>query len=198
MLYKVVRPATPDRVVRGGAEGLLPAFIEGARELVAMGAAGITTNCGFLARYQGELAEACGVPVAASSLMQVPWVQSLLPPGRRVGVVTIDAESLTPALLEAAGAPPETPVAGTDPGGEFARTILGDELEMDVARARADVVEAARGLLADRPDVGAIVLECTNMPPHSAEVAAAAGVPVYDFVSFVTWFQAGLAPRRFG
>ena len=45
--------------------------------------------------------------------------------------------------------------------------------------------------------MGALVLECTNMCPYSADVAEAVGLPVYDFVSFVTWFQSGLKPRRF-
>ena len=35
------------------------------------------------------------------------------------------------------------------------------------------------------------------MCPYSADVAEAAGLPVYDFVSFVNWFRSGLAPRRF-
>ena len=51
VLYRVVRGASPDRVVVRGAEGLLDAFIEAARELVAIGADGITTNCGFLSVF---------------------------------------------------------------------------------------------------------------------------------------------------
>lgn len=198
MLYKVIPGATPERVVREGARGLLDDFLAGARELVAMGADGITTNCGFLVRYQRELAEACGVPVAASCLMQVPWVQSLLPPGRRVGVVTVCAASLGEEHLRAAGASPDTPVEGTDSGSELSRVILGDELTLDPEQAREDVVGAARRLVSAHPDVGAVVLECTNMSPYSADVARDLGLPVHDFYSFVSWFHAGLCPRRFG
>ena len=68
--YRVVAQASPDRVVRHGGEGLLPAFVEAARDLVRHGADGITTNCGFLSLFQRELADAVGVPVATSSLMQ--------------------------------------------------------------------------------------------------------------------------------
>ena len=56
-------------------------YLNGA--VVRHGAEAITTNCGFLALFQKELAEAVRVPVATSSMMQVPWVQSLLPPGQR-------------------------------------------------------------------------------------------------------------------
>ena len=103
VLFRVVRGASPERVVLNGAQGTLDAFIEAARDLVDLGAEAITTNCGFLALFQRELAEAVQVPVATSSLMQVPWVQATLPPGKRVGVVTVSKPSLTPAHLAGAG-----------------------------------------------------------------------------------------------
>ena len=77
--YRVVRGASPDRVVRHRAEGLLDAFIEAGRELVADGVDGITTNCGFLSLYQPQLSEALAVPVATSSLMQAPLITSSKP-----------------------------------------------------------------------------------------------------------------------
>ena len=197
MLYRVVGGATPDRVVRDRG-GIVDAFAAAARELVSIGADGITTNCGFLVLCQDRLARECGVPVAASSLLQVPWVERLLPPGRRVGVLTVEAGSLTPRHLECAGARPDTPVEGTEGGAEFTRVLLGDEPEIDVERAREDVVAAALRLVERRRDVGAIVLECTNMPPYASDVSRATGLPVYDFYSFVCWFQAGLRPRAFG
>src|SRR5580704_13780930 len=95
VLYKVVRGASPERVVRERARGLLDAFLEAARELVELGADGITTNCGFLSLYQAELAAHVGVPVATSSLMQAAMIQGTLPPDKRVGILTISAPSLT-------------------------------------------------------------------------------------------------------
>ena len=196
MLYRVVGGATPDRVVRDRG-GIVDDFIAAARDLVAVGADGITTNCGFLVLYQDRLSMACGVPVAASSLLQVPWVERLLPPGRRVGVVTVEATSLTPRHLECAGARPDTPVEGTEGGAELTRVLLGDQLELDVDRAREEVIAAGRRLVERHASVDAIVLECTNMPPYAAEMSRVTGLPVYDFYSFVCWFQAGLRPRTF-
>src|SRR5579863_1544616 len=89
VLYKVVPGASPARVVFDRAAGLLPAFLDAAAELVRLGADGITTTCGFLSLYQRELAAHAGVPVAASSLMQAPLIERLLPPGRQVGILTV-------------------------------------------------------------------------------------------------------------
>ena len=77
VLYSVVRGASPEKVVLQGARGLLPDFIASAKELVRLGAEALTTNCGFLSLFQQEIAEATGVPVATSSIMQVPWVQAV-------------------------------------------------------------------------------------------------------------------------
>jgi len=179
VLYRVVRGASPARVVLQGARGLLPAFIDAAQDLVRLGAEAITTNCGFLSLFQRELATAVGVPVATSSLLQVPWVQAMLPPGRRVGVVTVSGSTLTPEHLAAAGVPLDTPRTGTENGREFFRVLIqGESDDMDVALAEEDVVGAGRALVAQHPDVGAIVLECTNMPPYAAALQAAVGLPV--------------------
>ena len=197
VLYRVVRGATPERVVLHGAAGLLPDFLDAAAALVALGAEAITTNCGFLSLFQRELAARAGVPVATSALVQVPWVQATLPPGKRVGIVTVCAGSLTPRHLDAAGVPADTPVAGTEDGREFFRVLIrAEKQELDVALAEADVLDAGRALLARHPEVGAVVLECTNMPPYAAAVREAVNLPVYDIYSLVTWFHTGLRPRR--
>lgn len=198
VLYRVVRGASPEKVVLQGARGLLPDFVDAAQELVALGAEAITTNCGFLSLFQQELAAAAGVPVATSSMMQVPWVQATLPPGKRVGLVTVSGSTLTPQHLASAGVPVDTPLVGTENGCEFFRVLIKAEAEdMDVALAEQDVVEAGRTLVAQYPEVGAIVLECTNMPPYSAALRDAVGLPVYDIYSMITWFHAGLRPRAF-
>ncbi len=196
VLYKVVRGASPDRVVRANGEGLLERFIAAGKELIADGADGVTTSCGFLSLFQDELAAALGVPVATSSLLQVPLIERLLPPGGRVGILTICAEALTTQHLRKAGCAPDTPIAGTPQDGAFSRAILGNELQLDVELARQETVDAAILFKQTHPDVGAIVLECTNMVPYAADIQEAVNLPVYSIYSFITWFQSGLTPRR--
>jgi Asp/Glu/hydantoin racemase len=198
VLYRVVRGASPEKVVLQGARGLLPDFIEAAQDLVRLGAEAITTNCGFLSLFQNEIAAAVSVPVATSSLMQVRWVQSTLPPGRQVGIVTVSGSTLTRAHLESAGVPLDTPVVGTEDGREFFRVLIKAEKDdMDIALAQQDIIDAGKELVARHPDVGAIVLECTNMPPYSAALQAETGLPVYDIYSMINWVHAGVRPRVF-
>jgi Asp/Glu/hydantoin racemase len=197
VLYRIVRGASPQRVVMERAAGLLDAFLDAAADLVDLGADGITTNCGFLSLYQNELAARCNVPVATSSLMQIPMVQALLPPGKRVGVLTISAQTLTKDHLRLAGAAEDTPVVGTDGGREFTRVIIGNERALDTAAAARDILAAGDDLVRKHPEVGAIVLECTNMCPYAAVLRDHVGLPVFDIYSFASWFHAGLRPREF-
>src|SRR6202022_2232793 len=123
VLSKVVRGATAERVTTArandGSTGLLDAFLAAGGELVQDGADGITTSCGFLSIYQRELAAHCHVPVAASALMQIPFAERLLPPRKRVGVLTFSAALLGPDHLVAAGAATDTPIVGAERGREF-------------------------------------------------------------------------------
>jgi Asp/Glu/hydantoin racemase len=198
VLYKVVAGASPQRVVRERANGLLDAFLAAARELVDLGADGITTNCGFLSLFQTQIARHVGVPVATSSLMQAPMIERVLPAGRQVGILTISARTQTPEHQAAAGARADTAVAGTDEGREFTRAILGNEPVLDVAAAERDVIAAGEALVGHHPHIGAVLLECTNMAPYAAALREHLQLPVYDIYSFITWFHAGLKPRDFG
>lgn len=195
--YRIVRDASPKKVVRYKAEGLLPTFVDAARELVRDGVDGITTNCGFLSLFQDELAKAVPVPVVTSSLMQVEMVNRILPEGKRAGILTISASTLTKEHLTRARVPNGTPIGTTEDGKEFTRAILENQLTLDVAAAREDNISAAIAMKETHPELGALVLECTNMSPYAADIAAAVGLPVFSIVSLISWFQSGLQPRRF-
>jgi hypothetical protein len=198
VLYKVVPGASPRRVVRDKAEGLLDELLAAAEELVRLGADGITTTCGFLSLYQRDIAAHVGVPVATSSLMQIPFIERVLPPGKRVGILTVSAASLTADHLRAAGADPATPVVGTDGGSEFSRAMLNDEERLDVAAAERDILAAGDELVASHDGIGAVLFECTNMVPYARALSQRLRLPVFTIYTFVTWFQSGLVPRQFG
>jgi Asp/Glu/hydantoin racemase len=199
--YHRVTGAEPDLVVRRGAEGLLDAFVEGARALEREGVGAITTNCGFLVKFQRQMAAAVQVPVFTSSLLLVPLVHRMIGPGKRVGIMTVNAPSLTPEHLAGAGIDAGTPLAviGMETEKEFTRVMLDNELELDVDAAREEHRRIARRLVTEHPDIGAIVLECTNMPPYADDIRRETGLAVFDITSLVRMahdaIAAGLAPR---
>jgi hypothetical protein len=199
VLYRVVEGARPDRVVRRLHDGaLLEPFLAAARELERAGTSLVTTNCGFLVLFQRQIQEQLGVPFVSSSLLLAPWLQALLPAGKRVGVLTVERSSLTAQHLAAAGLPEDVPVVGMEEvGGHFLEAIVGDGDELDVGRARDEHLAAARLLVARNPEVGAIVLECTNMPPYAAAIRDEIGLPVHDLTTLVGWLVEAHRRRLF-
>lgn len=197
--YRVVKGASPHRIVREDPMEMVDRFIDAAQELVAAGCDGITTNCGFLALTQARIAASLCVPVATSSLMQIPMVQALLPPGKKVAVLTISKETLSLDHLRAAGVQntQEVPIFGTDGGRTFTRSILEDHEEIDFAACRLDLLDAAKEIVTSERDIGAIVLECTNMTPYARDIRKATGLPVFSIYTFLNWFHQSLMPDHF-
>lgn len=196
-LYEVVEAATVARVMGGDPQDpeLAAAFVAARDRLLARGAELVTTSCGVLVFHQARLQAGCPVPVASSALIQLP---RRIAEFGQVGVMAMDSRSLTPAHLEAAGAPPGTPVVGLEDGAEIYRVLRANspEVPLDAAGAEADVVAAGRRLIAAHPGIRAIVLECTNLPPYRRALAEATGLPVYDILTWLDEVRAEAAPDR--
>jgi hypothetical protein len=192
----VVRGARVEEVVHARNDAWLAPFSRAIDALADAGCTGVVTTCGFLVRWQAALAHSSRIPVLTSSLLQLGLVQATLRAGSRVGVVTYSARDLDAETLHAAGAPVDTPIAGVPEDGYFATTIRHGATVLDRDRMQEDTVSAAVRLVDAHPDVGAIVLECANMPPYRDAVRIATGRPVFDAAMLITWFHAGLAAPR--
>jgi len=185
------------RRVFQGDRSLLPVFVDAARRLADDGVRAITTNCGFMIAYQDELADAVDVPVFTSSLMQVPLVYGLIGPRKKVGIITAQASALGSGHLEAAGAAGvPVRIVGMDEE-EGHRPIRENLLELDTELMRQGLTRAARRLVGEDPDVGAIVLECANHPPWSRDVQLATGLPVFDLVTLSRWVYYAVVQRTY-
>lgn len=195
--YRVVEEATPERVTMIHETGLLEHFKRAAMELVDGGVDGIASTCGFLSLYQQELADFLPVPVATSSLLQVPLAARLISGKQRVGILTYLEGGLKPAYLEAVGIDPGTPVTGLPAESEFVRSIRDSDATVPYAVLRDEVLATAQRFHQRHPELGALVLECTNLAPFAADIHALLGLPVFDTVSLLNWFHSGLRPRCF-
>jgi Asp/Glu/hydantoin racemase len=199
VLYRVVKHATPSRVVEEHASGLVDAFCEAARALEADGVRAICTSCGFLALHQPALARAVSVPVFTSSLLQIPMLLACLPSDRKVGVLTISEHSLTAAHFTAVGVSSldRVVIAGLEQATALYRPIMDNCGPLEVELAAEQVVAAAKTLAETQPEVAALVLECTNLPPYSARIQQATGLPVWDAITLVRWVHQGVWQRGF-
>jgi len=199
LTYRRVPGANFQTVVRCPDPRVLRASISAARDMAASGVRAITTSCGFNAIFQAELAEAVSVPVFASSLLQVPMVWQMLCGSQAVGIVTAQTACLTPSHLEKVGIDASVPVriAGIGDTGEFAKVHDDPDAVLDGGKFVDEVVGRARGLARQHPEVGAFVLECTDLPPASAAIRRVTGLPVFDIVTLVNMVYEAVAGPGF-
>lgn len=189
---KRIAGATPANAVHRPERRIVDDFIEGGRALAAAGCIGVTTTCGFLARWQDDIASALSVPFAASSLIAFPVLRRVMPAGRRLGIVTYSKADLDRDVLRGAGIDEAPPIAGVDPAGYFARVIREEDRVLDPERMAGDVLDASRRLLSEAPDVGGILLECANMPPYAERLRRTFGIPVFDPLTLACAFRRSL------
>lgn len=187
--FAVVKGASQDRIVRRPDPSLIDPFIRAGQDLIQEGAVIITTSCGFLSLFHTRLTTALTVPVFSSSLLQIPLARAVISPGRKVGIITASRSALTPEHLSAIGIDGRGLVfAGMEHAPEFSSVFLGNKPTLDRDRCSAEMQAATEQLVRQHPDVGAIVLECTNMPPYAKVVRkAAGGLPVFDAVTMINY-----------
>ncbi|MCA0402099.1 MAG: aspartate/glutamate racemase family protein [Proteobacteria bacterium] len=190
VLFETVKGATARTIVDGRDDDLLDAFVAAGQELHRRGACALTTSCGFLILRQRKLAGRLALPLATSSLLQIPQVAKLLPAGKSVGVVTYDRLSLTTAHFAEAGMTLEPPVVGLPRDGAFHGLIEGGR-PYDRQALERELLQAVEGLIEREPSIGAIVLECTNLPPFSAVIRKRFELPVFDILTLGCWLHAG-------
>ena len=179
---------------------LLRPFVEASKDLEAEGVKAISTNCGYLALFQRELAAAVSVPVFTSSLMLVPMVSSMLGPSKKVGIMTVDASALGEAHYNGVGWSSEdcpVVVVGMENEPLFTKVFAEDRFEFDVDQMEAEMVNVAKRLVAHRPEVGAIVFECTNMPPYAHAVQKAVGRPIFHIFRLIDMVYQSFHWRRY-
>ena len=195
--YYTVKGADGLNVAKNFDRSVIPLFIEGAKELERQGVRAIVTSCGFSAVFHRELADAVNVPVFSSSLIQLGLVQAMLKTGQKIGVVTADAESLTEAHFRGVGmqdVPKE--IIGMEHTA-FSSMFYEGVQSIDIEETSDIIRKRAAELVRKYPEIGAIVLECTNMPPFAKAVQEETGLSVFDIVSLVKYGHSAVVQTEY-
>ena len=189
VVYRTIKGADSRRVVVEADPALIQPFIDAALELVGEGCKAITTSCGFLAIFQKELAAAVPVPVASSSLMQAGMIYKMLKPGEVVGIITARASSLGEKHFRGVGIEDVPRVVYGIEDTRLGSVFLEDQNCIDLDMAEKEILNVAGRMLSEHPNVGAIVLECTNMPPFARAIQSMTRLPVFDIITLVKYMH---------
>lgn len=197
VIYEIVEGADIGSLIGLNTPDSEAAFLAAGQALVDKGVAAIAGNCGLMVVHQAALAKALPVPVALSSLMQLPLIAAMIGPRARVGIIASSRNNLKPehVLMATGGAEIPVALAAMDGQPNFRMGMSGGELDTD--KVEIEVAAVARGLVADNPDVGGILLECVDLPPYAHAIQAATGLPVFDITTLIGLSLSGLVRRPF-
>ena len=184
-----------------------PPILNAAKRLERLGCRAIAGECGLFAYFQQELAEQVSIPVFMSSLLQVPWAQSLVGSKRRVGILTGASKTLTDHHLESVGVTIGSnyvllDVYDKEPDLEFLKlwSTMGrrsDPPSADYHRAERQMVEICIAYVRENADLGALVLECTGYPPFARAIQRAIDLPVFSWGTLLDYAYSVVVHRDF-
>lgn len=181
--------------------GMYPQVREAALQLQQEGVRAVTGDCGFLAVFQTRLAEELDIPVFLSSLIQLHFIARILSPRKKIGVITANARALDDQVLSGVGVSRDLRsrllIQGLEDDQPFADAVIHECGTLDAAALEQAVVDRAAALKAQHRDLGAVLLECSVLPPYGAAVQEAVDLPVFDYITMIDYVYASVVKQRF-
>lgn len=196
--FKKVDEFTNERAI-GQDISIYNDLLAAAQELVSQGVRAVTGDCGFMGIHQERMAQELKVPVFLSSLIQINFITPLIGKDKKIGVVTADSRSLGKPLLEAVGVNrmDNLVIAGMENQPQFRKDALEESGTLDSEKIEREVVSVSRDLVASNPDVRAILLECSMLPPYAYAVQEATNLPVFDFITMINYVKSAVVQKRY-
>ena len=196
--FKIVPGCTQERI-HAGDPTLVDSVIATAKQFEAEGAKAIVGACGFFGNFQKQVADAVDIPVFLSSIVQLPWIKTGIKEGQKVGILTADINGLNPNLFKSCGIEgyeDYTVIKDLGKLPEFS-AIIESRGRFNNQIVREEVVTAAVEMVKENPEIGAILLECSDLPPYAADIQRAVGLPVFDFITMIRWVHMATAQKPY-
>ena len=175
-------------------------IIDTVKSLEDDGVRAVVTACGFFSVVQEVLADAVHIPVFTSPLMMVPQIVRMIRNDRSVCIITASERLLVSDYLTAVGIASDMPVhiVGMEASTEFYATHMGGtRTTLDVDLQRRELVEIARNAVIQFPDIGALLLECSQLPTFAADIQDVVNLPVFDYIGFIDMIYCAVVQRRY-
>lgn len=150
----------------------------------------LSSGCGFFANFQSVVAEELDIPVALSTMVMVPWISTLIKPNQKIGVLTANASAMNENILLNCKIADASKLVVKDLRNEPEFScILEYRGVFDNDKVKKEVVGKAIEIIEENDDIGAILLECSDMPPYAYAIQSATQLPVFDFITLIKFLH---------
>ena len=205
LLFREMLPEDPYKIMALDPEAeteFVDEIVKAAKWLELQGVRAVVGNCGFFGTYQNVVQERLDIPFFSSSLVQLPTILQCLPKRKKVGVVTANGPILveSPAVencgVSVKDKDERVVIQGAE-GPEFTKVLHQTGEPFNVLKLEREIVAAAQKIVESDENIGAILLECTELPPAAYAVQKAVRLPVWDYVTLIKWIHDGCLRRPF-
>src|SRR5699024_9046999 len=131
------------------------------------------------------------LPLDSSKVKQIQITSMVA--GEPVGVITASQNSVTPAHVKGVHADRyHVIIKGMDDMQAFFGAIIKEEIALDEGAGREEMKKVIAEFVAAHPEIKAIRLECTNMPPYKEAIQEVTDLPIFDNTTFVNYIQSNI------
>lgn len=198
VLFKVIKGTTVPMILNAD-PALLDMIVEGGNELAQQGARAIVGACGYFGHFQEKASEKLNVPTFLSSVLQAPVIIRSLKPKQKLGIICGSGPHLTPSLLTQCGCEDLSRLViegASEQCTEF-NQIVNCTGHFVSGKIEKELVGIAKKIVSNHPEVGAILLECSDMPPYAWAIQNEVRLPVFDFITMINWIYDAVVRKPF-
>ncbi|MCD8131209.1 MAG: aspartate/glutamate racemase family protein [Lachnospiraceae bacterium] len=172
-------------------------IIAAARKLEGEGVRAIVGACGYFAHFQRDVARAVNVPVFLSSLCQLPMIKTAVSDQKKIAILAASGDNIGEEVLQKVGTTMDRLVVeniGNLP--EF-HAIRYGETDFDNEKLKDALCLRVEKLVKAEPQIGAILLECSDLPPYAKAIQQISGLPVFDFNTMIDLVYHAVVQRTY-
>jgi hypothetical protein len=170
-------------------------FINAAITLEKNGVSAITSTCGFLYKEQVQISNAVRVPVMVSSLSLYRKIKREIGSDKII-ILTASSKDLV-SLIHSSNEIEidDVVIIGMENCNAFSQAILQDKnnqsTDLDVEEITNFVKSKVANSLNMNTDIGAVLIECGNLPPYISAIKTVTDLPVYSILDGVKQIMSG-------
>lgn len=180
-----------------GSKHIQEKVIDAAKKLEKQGVRAIVGACGYFGHFQEAVSEAVDIPAFLSSISQVPIIKLGLKKEQKILTLVASGKDINEAFFRSSGADLSDCIIREIGTLESFSPIRWGKTELDNQKLEADLVKVVQTELDRSAEIGAILLECSDLPPYSYAIQQVSGLPVFDFISLINWVHFAVVQSKY-
>lgn len=200
--YEIVYGLTVERMLCDTLHDDIEAFdvvLKAAKKLEQQGVRAITSDCGFMMVFQEYLKENLNVPVFLSSLLQIPFITRVISNDKKIAILTANGDTLDKVLIKnlKLSSIDRFVIKGLQEKAYFYDAVVAENGSLNYFEIEKEMLQSVEECIEENENIGAILLECSVMPPYAKAIHEKFNIPVFDFYTMINYMYTSVVKKSF-